>query len=108
MSQQSIQHPRHIEVAHTILEQLGSNRFMVMTGARNMTAGRQGLGSLTMTLPRGRYLRITLDASDTYTIEHFRIKRGTFERVELASEAGVYAEDLGQIFEKMTGLYTRL
>ena len=95
------------QVAETILHQLGGNRFLVMTGARNLVYDRT---SLTFKVGRNSksvtHCRIVLDPSDTYTVEFLWVRghhvktRGTHE--------GVYCDQLVEIFERGTGLATRL
>ena len=58
-----------MKVADIILEQLGGNKFLAMTGAKNLLADGN---TLRMTLPKNRSkanrLYITLDPDDTYTM----------------------------------------
>jgi len=91
----------------TILAQLGSNRFLVMTGAKVVSYDPI---SLLMSLPRNpkgiRWVRVILDEDDTYIIEFVKlVKRNpqTATRV-----TGVYAEQLREVFTLHTGLYTSL
>lgn len=101
-------------VAHTILAQLGGNRFLAMTGARDMLRDE---ASLMFGLPRFKGLkinkvRITLRDSDAYTIEFMRLwkPRGDFVPTvdTLETIEGVHAEDLARIFTDRTELETRL
>lgn len=86
-----------LRIANTILAQLGGNRFIVMTGAKQFVAIEQGL---MFTLPARlaklgiNKVRVELAASDTYTIE-------------VLQESGVYCDQLEQTFEDLTGVYTR-
>jgi hypothetical protein len=100
--------PRN-SIASVILEQLGGSRFRVMTGAKNFVSSGN---SLRFKLPSNfarhgvNLVKITLDASDTYTLEFFKM-RGT--KVEpIASQSDVYAEDLRDVFKRETGLNTSL
>jgi phosphotransferase system IIB component len=100
-------------VAETILQQLGGQRFIVMTGARNfMSNSERERGSLTFKLPRQMtrggitHVRITLNAQDTYNMEGLKV-RG----VNCSTERemfGIHAENLQQAFTAMTGLDTHL
>lgn len=98
-----------MEVANTILKQLGGNKFIAMTGSKNFLGGEN---SLTMTLTRNaakaKYLKITLDPSDTYSMEFFSMKTKTFEKVTKENFEGVYCDQLQDIFTSVTGLYTHL
>ena len=54
-------------------------------------------------------IRITLDWTDTYTLEALKVSRGTelkFETIEKLDY--VYANDLQEIFTRVTGLDTHL
>jgi hypothetical protein len=100
-----------MEIAQTILAQLGNGRFAAMTGAKHFVADTASR-SLSFKLPRGFAakgiggVRIQLEDSDTYTVEFLRLKR--FERSVIASYTGVYAEDLRRLFTSETGLDTHL
>ena len=58
-----------MKIANAILEQLGGNKFIAMTGAKNFVSDGN---TLRMTLPKNRSkanrLYVTLDATDTYTM----------------------------------------
>lgn len=98
-----------MQVANTILEQLGGHRFSVMTGARDFVAMPN---ALQFRLPRGfakggiNSVVVRLDPSDTYTCL-FNVRKGVDIR-KVSSETGVYAEDLRRVFTDATGLATSL
>ena len=99
------------EVAQTILQQLGGNKFLAMTGAKNLTYGtnKEGLPQYSFKFPMSKvanYCRITLEATDTYTMEFMKI-RGT-NHTSLLPITGVYCDQLATCFEGMTGLRTSL
>ena len=104
-----------MQVANTILEQLGGSRFIAMTGARSFTGGAD---CLTFKLPRGFAKNrafgcsIRLDASDTYTVKFLgsrgSVARGTFEVYTVSERSFVYADQLQAVFTSETGLDTRL
>ena len=94
-------------VANTILQQMGGNRLKVMTGAKNF------LGSadhLSFRLPKAKdginYVKVTLDASDTYTMEFGRVYGTTYKVIDKI--VGVYNDMLQACFTDKTGLYTHL
>ena len=98
-----------LEVAHTILAQLGGARFRAMTGAKDMIGASN---ALTFGLP-SRFaskginkVRIALDWSDRYTVTFFRI-RG-IKVAEVARIEGVYADQLRDVFTRETGLAVSL
>jgi hypothetical protein len=59
-----------LTIAKTILQQLGGNRFIAMTGARNLVADSN---SLTMSIMRNKaktkYLTIRLNSLDLYDMQ---------------------------------------
>lgn len=94
-------------VAATILAQLGNNKFLAMTGAKNL----MGLGDgLSMQLPRNaskaNRLKIKLRADDTYNVEFSRYAK--LEVVPVRSFEGVYADQLRSIFSDVTGMAVSL
>lgn len=100
------------QVAETILRQLGGGRFLAMTGARNLSSSEN---SLTFALPRIAankitHARITLDPSDTYTVEFLncRLTRSGLKQETVERSSGVCVENLQQVFTAATGLRTRL
>jgi hypothetical protein len=96
-----------MSVAKTILQQMGGNQFAVMTGSKNFIAGEN---SLSMKLSRNssgaNYLRITLNGKDLYDMEFISI-RGTSMKTK-HSFNDLYNDMIVDIFEKTTGLYTKL
>jgi ribonucleotide monophosphatase NagD (HAD superfamily) len=97
-------------VAKTILAQLGGNKFVLMTGAKQLIDLGNGLQ---FKLPSTREfvrqgincVRVVLEASDTYTVEFFKIGKAV---KTIATHSDVYAENLAQIFRAETGLDTSL
>lgn len=100
-------------VAEAILEQLGGQRFIAMTGARNlMSDDARGRGSLTMKLPSTitrahiTHARITLHGSDDYSLVALKA-RGVNCVIE-SEMFGIHVENLQQAFTALTGLDTHL
>ena len=98
-----------MSIAQTILDQLGGQRFALMTGARSFCSGER---SLTFRLPanmtrhRGSGMRIELNAHDLYDIQLFKIVKLTPKNVDERNM--VHVEDLRSVFTDMTGLDTSL
>jgi len=94
-------------VAKTILQQLGGRRFIVMTGAKNMTDHGK---ALSFRIPKGKgginYVKITLTGRDDYDMEFGRIHALKYTVKKTLS--GVYFDQLQPIFTEYTGLYTSL
>lgn len=101
-------------IAETILNQLGGNKFTLMTGARQFVGGDD---HLMFSLPRGfasnkiNKVVITLNASDTYDIGFFQyISSGkrAGECNVIRQEMRIYGDMLCKIFTEVTGLDTRI
>lgn len=98
----------NLSVANTILDQLGNNKFIAMTGAKQFVGSED---SLTFRLPRGSKLginmvRIKLNDDDLYDIEF-----GTFRKMEFKVKKSfddIYVDQLQEIFTRVTGLDTHL
>lgn len=101
-----------MQIAQTIIAQLGGQRFSAMTGARNMIATASGLR---FGLPRAHgycrdginMVQITLDtASDLYSVRFLKARK---LEVDVVSEHdGIYGDQLRQLFTRATGLETSL
>ena len=94
--------------ATELLRQLGGNKFRMMVGAKQMSIGKDGL---TMMIERNSkaisHVMIDLDrGKDLYIMKFIRVRKGIPKVVKKYTD--VYADQLNKIFEKETGLYTRL
>jgi hypothetical protein len=96
-----------MQVAQTILAQLGGRRFLYMTGAKFLVGGHD---FLMFKLPRAKNginkVRIVLNDMDTYDVEAYRLRGADCHLVERVE--GVYNDMLQEIFTDLTGLYTSL
>ena len=93
------------EVANTVLEQLGGSRFIAMTGAKKLVAGPDYLRFRVATR-KINTVTVRLNGMDLYDVE-FGKSTNTLYKV-IATEEDVYADNLGELFTKHTGLYTKL
>jgi hypothetical protein len=102
MSEQTMQ------VAKTILEQLGGNSFRAMTGAKNLTASGTGLSFRIGggALKKITLVRVSLDPSDTYTVTFGKFFKGYSKTVSEFSD--IYCDQLQSLFTSETGFYTHL
>lgn len=92
----------------TILNQLGGNKFIAMTGSKNFVNTGTGLKmQLRRNKSNAQYLTITLTPMDTFDMNFVRVN-GKMEVIEVANFEGVYWTELTKIFEQVTGLYTSL
>lgn len=94
-----------LTIARTIRDQIG-NKALYMLGAKNLVGGENFLqfkirGSQTVNM-----IKITLDPSDTYTMEFFKVRVPNCKLVKVIH--GAYWDDLNRNIEQVTGLYTKL
>lgn len=98
-----------MNVAQIILQQIGGNQFVVMTGARNFVAREK---SLTFGVPgtttknRANRVVVELTPDDLYTVTFQRLHACKLTTVGEVS--GIYADQLRGTFERATGLRTSL
>lgn len=108
-----------MNTATTILQQLGGNKFVVMTGSKNFlyaekseTVNNEWLRmDLTTNKAKCNRLKITLNDDDTYTMKFYKQVIKNYVDVVISNEQtfeGVYCDMLQEIFTQVTGLYTRL
>lgn len=100
-----------LAVAQTILQQLGGQMFLRMTGAKHLLGDAT---SLHFQLPRDagfvkdgiNHVKITLRSDDTYTLEFLKV-RGT-NVAEVAKDEMIHVDMLRQAFTERTGLQCSL
>lgn len=108
-----------MRVADIILQQLGGNKFIVMTGAKNLVSDGNTLRmSLPKNMSKANKLDITLDETDTYTMRFYKYTAGKLNKktwswtedkvTEVKTLDGVYCDMLQEMFTQVTGMYTRL
>jgi hypothetical protein len=90
-------------IAKTILQQLGGDRFIRMTGAKHFTADDQSLTFKLASSRIGKYIKITLNGTDLYDIDFI-----TGKGYKVNTIKDVFAENLTAILEQSTGLYFSL
>jgi hypothetical protein len=103
----------NMQIANTILQQLGGGRFITMTGARDILAIDAGLQ---FKMPARfakdgiNFVKIELADSDTYTMTFGKVftSKGMPEYEEICVEPLVYADALQATFTSCTGLDTHL
>ena len=94
--------------AKTLLKQLGGNRFMAMTGAKDFGIGKDGLhfkiGRNAKTISH-----VVIDynrGKDLYDMKFLRVRAGKIKVVKKVED--VYFDQLGEIFKRYTGMNVRL
>lgn len=76
-----------------------------MIGAHSFTARPNGVSFCFKAKSKNgsNALRVTLDPSDTYTVEFLRVHGGKLTTKKVVSD--VYCDQLTELFERETGLY---
>lgn len=100
---------RSIEIANIILSQLGGNRFIAMTGAKQMVAIPNGLQvkfPARFAAKGINCLQVVLLPSDTYLMRFLNVKPMNVKTVSEFSD--VYCDQLQNIFTSETLLNTHL
>lgn len=96
-----------MNTAQTILSQLGGNKFIAMTGAKNFcTNGRDISFKVMRNASKVTHVNITLDPSDTYTVKFLKVRGCDIKTI--SEREGVYWDSLQSVFEQNTGLRTSL
>lgn len=89
-------------IAVTILNQLGGNKFIAMTGAKDFfTNGNDCCFSIGKNPSGANRIKIVLDPDDTYTIQFMKFTSGWLDHKSL-----VYHEPKVQTIREVSGLYT--
>ncbi len=90
-----------------ILKQLGGNKFVVMTGARNLAGGENHISCKIMrNCMKVTHIKIELNGLDLYDMTFYAIRGASFK---IKSEAkNVYFDMLQSTFTEHTGLNTSL
>lgn len=89
--------------------QLGGNKFIAMTGAKNFVGSDNALAfSLPSRFAKGgiNKVRITLTPADEYDIEFFKLWGANCK--PMGKVEGIYNDQLQEIFKQHTGLDTHL
>jgi hypothetical protein len=98
---------QNMQIATTILNQLGGRRFLACTGATNLVAIQGGLMlKLKRNASSANYLRITLGGDDLYKVEFLSARGEKIKTVKLLE--GVYNDMLQDLFYSVTGMYCTL
>ena len=95
--------------AGEILRQLGGNKFIAMTGAKDF-ARNDDKKQITFKIGRNssgiNCIRIILNSMDTYDMEFIRLRAG---KITVVNEVkGIYNDQLQEIFTEYTGMCTHL
>ena len=90
--------------AQVILAQLGGNKFLAMTGAKNLQSSPFAMSFRLTQLSglKSNYVKIVLDsATDLYSVEIGRVRGANY--TVLSQADGIYAEQLKGVVANGTG-----
>lgn len=103
----SIVEATDMSVAKEILRQLGGNKFIAMTGAKNF-GGTEN--SITFKIGRNsssaNWVKIVLNGRDLYDVSFIQVRGTTLKTLKTYDD--IYFDQLQQIFTSFTGMYTHL
>ena len=96
------------ETIDTIWRQLGGSQFGMMVGAKNLTGYDNTLSfKFGRNSSKSNIMHITYDeGADLYDVEFAHVRK--FDHIKDATFTGVFFDQLVPIFEKYTGMSTRL
>jgi len=101
-------------IADTIIDHLGSRRFMMMTGACHFTYDSTRPGFLSFKVPsrysKYNHVEVQLNGNDLYDVCFFNVSVRKFQLNKKLGEThtDIHCEDLRGVFERATGLWTSL
>ena len=93
------------QAAIEILNQLGGNKLIAMTGARNFVSSPDSLGfKLPSRSARNgiNFVKVTLNSMDTYDVQFKKI--WNMKITDISSHEGIYNDMLQALFIEETGL----
>lgn len=105
------------KTSNEMLRQLGGNRFIAMTGAKNFVESKDEKNNIVLSFKIGQnskkinYVKMTLNGLDLYNLEFLSISNGIkkgFQKKVISSVENIYCDQLKETFERNTGLYTSL
>lgn len=103
----SIAEATDMTVAKEILRQLGGNKFIAMTGAKNFGATDN---SLTFKIGKNsssaNWVKIVLNGKDLYDLSFIQVRGDKIKTLKTYDD--VYFDQLQEIFTSFTGMYTHL
>ena len=92
-----------LTVARTIQIQIGADAFRMM-GTNHQVGDEKSLMFNIKGCRAFNKIRVTLDPSDTYTVEFIKVGKAPTFKITTESHAGIYADALKSLIEEHTGL----
>ena len=99
------QHARHQQVANTIMQQLGGNKFVAMTGAKRVTCFHNGVGFQLPNAAQGiNWVEITLNELDFYNVGFYTVTPAIIGKTAVKTVDDLDVEQMVDCFKDTTGL----
>lgn len=96
-------------IAQTIVRQIGGGMFVAMTGATFIVpANYYGVVIRFKGCKKCQWLHVRYNSNDLYDLKFTRFNNKTGEEIVVAQFSDIYWDQLQEIFEQTTGLYTSL
>lgn len=106
-------------IANTILSQLGGNKFLVMTGARDLINIGNGLQfTIGRNSSQANRIIIRLNGNDLYNMSFIKITKGGLDKKTWTWKEGqhktikefndIFFDQLQELFTQVTGMNTHL
>jgi|SRR5690606_2761101 len=89
----------HLDVARTIIDQIGHNTLRAMGARSEYVATYDKLGGVIIRFGRIRRIKIALNWKDLYDVELWKVDETDVEK--LAEESDVYVETLTEVIRSM-------
>lgn len=93
------------QIVTTIVNQLGGNQFVLMTGAQLMRDGAKLIVKFKGSKV-ANYMTIVLNSMDTYDVQFSKVREG--KQTNIREYDGMYCDQIRNLFERVTGLRTSL
>jgi len=97
-----------LQVAKTIYQQLGGNKFKCMVGGENFGGTENSLSFRFKMCKKATHCKIILNSTDLYTVNFYKITKKTRDLSPVKTYDMIYNDQLEDIFKEFTGLNTRL
>lgn len=100
---------KNLEIANTVIQQLGgTGKLVMMVGAWNFIVGDNSISFRFKGSQVANYVKIILDALDTYNVEFKLVNTQSGICEEKEKFSMIYNDMLVNTFEEYTGLYLSL
>lgn len=97
-----------MEVLQIILQQMGGQMFLAMTGGKAYRVNDYTLGVKFQSCQKANYVTIFLNSMDTYDMKFYQCSPTTLVDTEVCTFENLYFDQIQDTFTEVTGLNTSL